>query len=204
MKLTAEPLENAWVRLEPIAEAHREGLRAAAGDPTIWTHWPRDVIRDGWDKTFDRQLGEQAEGSWMLFTVIDIAASVRCAGASPAHGGRIVGQTCYLAIAPEHDRVEVGGTWYAPAAQATHVNPAAKLLMLGHAFACGAERVELKTDARNMRSRNAMLKMGAQFEGIHRRHMRRRDGTRRDTAWYSVIREEWRAVKARLEARLCE
>jgi RimJ/RimL family protein N-acetyltransferase len=115
-----------------------------------------------------------------------------------------VGQTCYLAIAPEHDRVEVGGTWYAPAAQATHVSPAAKLLMLGHAFACGAERVELKTDARNMRSRNAMLKMGAQFEGIHRRHMRRRDGTRRDTAWYSVIREEWRAVKARLEARLCE
>jgi RimJ/RimL family protein N-acetyltransferase len=228
VKLSAAILENAWVRLEPIAETHREGLRAAGADPAIWTHWPRDVIGEGWDKTFERQLGEQADGSWMLFTVMDLAPpplagevsakrteevspeapppSLRFVRAtSPAcGGGKIVGQTCYLAIAPEHDRVEVGGTWYAPHAQASHINPACKLLMLGHAFACGAERVELKTDALNLRSRNAMLKMGATFEGIHRRHMRRRDGTRRDTAWYSVIREDWPTVKAGLEARLIE
>jgi N-acetyltransferase len=82
------------------------------------------------------------------------------------------------------------------------VNPACKLLMFRHAFDCGAERVELKTDALNERSRAAILKLGAQFEGVHRRHMRRRDGTLRDTAWYSVLREEWPDVKARLEARL--
>lgn len=190
MNLVAQKLENDWVRLEPLAEAHREGLRLAARDPSIWTHWPRDVIGDGWDKTFDRQLGEQADGSWMIHTVFN--------------GAEIIGQTCYLAIAPEHDRVEVGGTWYAPQAQATSVNPACKLLMLGHAFGCGAERVELKTDALNMRSRNAMLKMGAQFEGVHRSHMRRRDGTRRDTAWYSVIRADWPGVKVGLEARLTQ
>ncbi|MBI1186793.1 MAG: N-acetyltransferase [Alphaproteobacteria bacterium] len=206
MNISAVILENAWVQLAPIEEAHREGLRAAARDPSIWAHWPRDVVGDGWDKTFDRQLGEHADGSWMLFTVMDrfgprAPSPQRAADTTPTVQ-EIVGQTCYLAIAPEHDRVEVGGTWYAPTAQASHVNPACKLLMLGHGFACGAERVELKTDALNMRSRNAMAKMGATFEGIHRSHMRRRDGTRRDTAWYSVIRAEWPAVKEGLEARL--
>ena len=82
------------------------------------------------------------------------------------------------------------------------MNPTAKLLLLGHAFARGAERVELKTDALNDHSRAAILKLGAKFEGIHRRHMRRADGTLRDTAWYSVLREEWPEVKAGLEARL--
>jgi RimJ/RimL family protein N-acetyltransferase len=189
MDIRPQRLANAWLALEPLSEAHREGLRAAAADPAIWRHWPRPVTDEGWDAHFDRQLGEHADGSWMLFAV-----------ALPA--GRLVGQTCYLAFRPEHDGVEVGGTWYAPDAQGGFVNPAAKLLMLGHAFACGAERVELKTDALNARSRAAMLKMGAQFEGVFRRHMRRRDGAWRDTAWYSVIRTDWPAVRAGLEARL--
>ena len=81
------------------------------------------------------------------------------------------------------------------------MNPTAKLLLLGNAFAQGAERVELKTDALNEHSRAAILKLGAKFEGVHRRHMRRADGTLRDTAWYSVIAEEWPAVRAGLEAR---
>ena len=82
------------------------------------------------------------------------------------------------------------------------MNPASKLLLFGHAFACGAERVEQKTDARNAPSRAAMEKSGATFEGIHRRHMRHADGSWRDTAWYAVIREDWPRVKAGLEARL--
>ncbi|MGE3249590.1 MAG: GNAT family N-acetyltransferase [Hyphomonadaceae bacterium] len=192
MKLTAETLENDFVRLEPLVETHRELTRDAASDPAIWSHWPRDMINDGWDKSFDRQLGEQADGSWMIFTVFD-----RKAG-----GAHAIGQTCYLAIEPAHARVEVGGTWYAPQAQATHVNPGSKLLMIGHAFACGAERVELKTDALNARSRAAMLKLGLRHEGVFRRHMRRHNGTWRDTAWYSVIREDWPAMKTSLEARL--
>ena len=188
MRIEPRRLVNAWVALEPIEEAHREATRAAASDPAIWRHWPRAVMED-FDAAFDRQLGEHADGSWMIFTV------------TPPDG-RIAGQTCYLAFRPEHAGVEVGGTWYAPHAQGGAVNPAAKLLMLGHAFDSGAERVELKTDALNARSRAAMLKMGAKFEGVFRRHMRRKDGTWRDTAWYSFIREDWPGVRAGLETRL--
>ena len=178
------------VRLAPLCADHREALRAHAADPAIWRWWPRAM--SDWDEAFDWQMNEHAEGRWILHTVFQGADSAE----------RAVGQTCYLAIAPEHARVEIGGTWYAPEAQGSAVNPACKLLMLGHAFACGAERVELKTDALNARSRAAMLKMGAQFEGVHRHHMRRPDGTWRDTAWFSVLREEWPGVKAGLEARL--
>ena len=97
---------------------------------------------------------------------------------------------------------EIGATWYAPHAQGTKINPAAKYLLLGHAFACGAERVEIKTDSENMRSRAAIVKLGAVFEGVHRHHMRRADGTWRDTAWYSILKAEWPAVKTKLEQRL--
>jgi RimJ/RimL family protein N-acetyltransferase len=124
---------------------------------------------------------------------------------SPASGranGVIVGQSCYLNIRPEHSGVEIGGTWYRPESQGTLINPASKLLLFGHAFDSGAERIDQKTDAINARSRRAMEKMGAKFEGFHRHAVRRPDGTWRDNAWYSVLREEWPEVKAGLEARL--
>jgi N-acetyltransferase len=142
-----------------------------------------------WDENFDWMLSEQEAGRWLLHTVRD-------------GDGQIVGQTCYLAMRPEHKGVEIGGTWYAPSVHGTKVNPACKLMLLEHAFACGAGRVELKTNANNARSRAAILKMGAQFEGVHRRHILLYDGSWRDTAWFSVIAEEWPDVKARLEARL--
>ena len=181
------------VRLEPLCEAHRAGLAAAAADPAIWRWWPRDVVGTGWDTQFDWQLAEQAAGRWLLHTVFDCR---------DGDAGRIVGQTCYIDPRPVSGCVEIGGTWYAPQVQGTLVNPACKRLMLGHAFACGAERVELKTDARNAASRAAMEKMGARFEGIFRRHVPLPDGSWRDSAWYSVIRPEWEAVQAGLEARL--
>lgn len=175
--------------LSPLAEADRGPLAIAAADPLLWSHWPRDVKASGWDLQFDWMMGEQEAGRWMVHTV-------------RLPDGRVAGQTCYLAIRPEHSGVEIGGTWYARDVQGSGVNPACKLMMLAHAFGCGAERVELKTDAMNARSRAAILKLGAQFEGIHRRHMRRPDGTWRDTAWYSVLRPEWPAVEAGLRARL--
>jgi len=116
--------------------------------------------------------------------------------------GDLAGMTTLMNPRERDGGVEIGGTWYAPAAQGGAVNPSCKYLLLAHAFACGAERVELKTDALNTRSRAAILKLGASFEGIHRRHMRRPDGTLRDTAWYSILRDEWPGVKAALEARL--
>jgi N-acetyltransferase len=189
MLLTHATTSTPFTTLSPLAAQDRESLRAIASDSSIWTHWPRDMAADKWDENFDWMMGEQAAGRWLAHTV-------------RGPDGMVVGQTCYLAIRPEHKGVEVGGTWYVASVHGTKVNPACKLMLLDNAFACGAQRVELKTDARNVRSRAAMLKMGATFEGIHRQHMLRPDGAWRDTAWYSVLADEWPQVKAGLEARL--
>jgi RimJ/RimL family protein N-acetyltransferase len=118
---------------------------------------------------------------------------------------RVVGSTRYLALRPEQRSVEIGWTWLHPDAWGTGVNVEAKLLMLEHAFeTLGCRRVELKTDARNERSRGAMEAMGATFEGIHRQHMLVRSGENRDSAWYSVLDSEWPEVRGRLRRRLNE
>ncbi|MBX3430517.1 MAG: GNAT family N-acetyltransferase [Hyphomonadaceae bacterium] len=189
MDLAAGTLERGRVRLEPFEERHRESLAAVAdADPEIFRHMPFPVAKLGYSAWFDLLRQDQAEGRSIPHAVL--------------LDDRIVGQSCYLNIRPRDAGVEIGSTWYARDAQGGIVNPSAKLLLIGNAFAQGAERVELKTDALNARSRAAMLKMGAQFEGIHRKHMRRADGSLRDTAWFSVIREEWPFVRAGLETRL--
>jgi RimJ/RimL family protein N-acetyltransferase len=117
--------------------------------------------------------------------------------------GKPVGSTRYLSIEPRHRRLEIGWTWLAPAWQHSAVNTQAKLLMLSHAFdKLGALRVEFKTDALNEKSRTALLKIGAIEEGIFRQHMVMPGGRRRDSAYYSVIEEEWPRVRQRLETRL--
>lgn len=189
MNLAPVDAANAHVRLRPLAPEDRGGLAALAADATLWRHWPRAVPLTGWDAQMDWQLGEIAAGRWIVHTVL-------------TPDGAIIGQTCYLNVRPADAAVEIGGTWYAASAQGGPVNPAAKRLMLANAFAAGAERVELKTDAENARSRAAILKLGATFEGVFRRHMRRPDGTFRDTAWYSILASEWPAVRDRLDARL--
>lgn len=189
MILTPVERADVFVRLAPMTEAHAQPLAALAdANPDLFVHWPRDVSR-GYAAEVAWQLQEQAEGRFIAHVVLDPQ-------------GRVLGQTCYLNLRPAHAGVEIGATWYAPEAHGTAINPAAKRLMLSHAFAAGAERVELKTDANNRRSRAAILKMGARFEGVFRRHMKRPDGTWRDTAWYSVIREDWPAVRAGLDDRL--
>jgi N-acetyltransferase len=189
MLMTHAQASTAFAALSPLIPEDRDALRAGANDPAIWTHWVKDMSASNWDLEFDWMLGEQEAGRWLLHTVRDAA-------------GQVIGQTCYLAIRPEHKGVEIGGTWYRPDLQSTKVNPACKLMMLEHAFASGAQRVELKTNVKNARSRAAILKLGASFEGIHRHHMLQHDGTWRDTAWYSVLADEWPRVKAGLEARL--
>lgn len=117
--------------------------------------------------------------------------------------GQIVGSTRLFDFRPNDRGLEIGYTWYGPSARGTVVNPEAKLLLLTHCFeSLGCNRVQLKTDERNERSRNAMLKMGAKFEGILRRYQTREDGFCRNTAMFSVIRDEWSEVKSGLEARL--
>jgi len=190
MRLTPEPLQDRWVRLEPIAPEHRDALRAAADDPAIWRWFPDRGDGAHFDALFEDRLAKARNGAWIVFTVVRQADQA------------VVGQTCWMAIEPAHQRVEIGGTWYAPAAQASAVNPAAKRLLLSAAFAAGALRVELKTDALNARSRAAILKLGAQEEGILRRHTRMWDGRMRDTVYFSVLDHEWPAVEARLRQRL--
>lgn len=189
MDLAAATLALGRVRLEPFTEEHRAGLAAAAeADPDLFRHMPFPVTSQGYSAWFDLLRADQAAGRSVPHAIfLDDA---------------VVGQSCYLNIRQRDAGVEIGSTWYVRAAHGGVVNPSAKLLLMNHAFTSGAERVELKTDALNAQSRAAILKLGATFEGIHRRHMRRADGSLRDTAWYSVLREEWPNVKAGLEARL--
>lgn len=190
MELAATTLANAHVRLEPFELRHREGLIAAAHDDlSIFRHMPYPVVQQGYGGWFDWLLAEQAAGRWIPHAVI-------------APDGRIVGQSCYINLRPKEACVEIGGTWYMRAAQGTSINPASKLALLDYAFASGAERVELKTDALNEQSRGAMLKLGCTFEGIMRHQMRRPDESWRDNAWFSVIAPEWPALRIKIQERL--
>ena len=112
--------------------------------------------------------------------------------------GREVGSTRYLNFVPEHRRVEIGWTWLRRSAWGTGANVETKFLLLEHAFERhGLQRVEFKTDARNQRTRGALLALGAQFEGIFRKHMILPTGPR-DSAWYAIVEDDWPAVKERL------
>ena len=120
-----------------------------------------------------------------------------------AHTGEPVGSTRYLALRPEHRGLEIGWTWLAPSRWGTGANVEAKLLMLEHAFeALGCMRVEFKTDRRNERSRNAIAALPARFEGTFRKHMILPNADIRDSAYYSIVDDEWPAVRANLERRL--
>jgi RimJ/RimL family protein N-acetyltransferase len=185
-------LQGARARLEPLDERHVPGLLAAAADTATWTWLPGrlDDERALWAWLADALRARDA-GTELPFAILE------------ATTGRVVGSTRYLAIVPTHRRLEIGWTWLAPASWRTGINVDAKLLLLTHAFdGLGAMRVEFKTDARNERSRAAILALGAQFEGVFRKHMRMPDGRIRDSAWYAITDDDWPAVRARLVARL--
>lgn len=192
MKLEYGPLAKASVRLEPLDERHKADLRDAIGDPlqTLRYSPSPQLYHDGFEAMVDWQIDQGRAGRWQPYAVVV--------------DGRACGQSSFINPREYDGGVEIGGTWYAELMRGGSVNPSCKLLLMRHAFASGAERVELKTDSENAHSRAAILKLGAQFEGIHRRHMRRPWGGWRDTAWYSVLREEWPAVEAKLEARLAQ
>jgi N-acetyltransferase len=189
----ATKLEGELVRLEPMSAEHEEGLWEASRDPETW-RWLsvfKPETRAQMHRYVERALTAQAAGTEMPFTTIR------------QEDGSVLGSTRYLELRPEHRSLEIGWTWLTPTAWGTGVNIEAKLLMLGDAFErLGCLRVELKTDARNDRSRRAMAALPAQFEGVHRKHMLVRGGQRRDSEWYSVIDDEWPAVRANLRRRL--
>jgi RimJ/RimL family protein N-acetyltransferase len=191
MTLELQPtLIAARVRLEPLAEAHRAGLARAADAPQIWDHMPSPAHGVRFDAWFDAALAVAQTGREAVWAV-------------RAPDGELVGSTRFLSIEPAHRRLEVGHTWYAPRVWASQVNPACKFMLLRYAFdTLNFNRVELKTDIRNVRSQAAIARLGAVKEGVFRAHMVRPDGSLRDSVYFSIIRDDWPAVRHGLAARL--
>ena len=179
------------VQLEPLTARHRDGLAAAVGsDPSEFPlagPVSGGSTLAGW---MEQAETEAAEGARLPFAVLS--------------DGLLAGSSSYLDIAPAEGRIEIGHTWYGAPWRGTRLNPTAKLLLLEHAFEMlGATRVQLKTDARNERSRRAIAGIGATFEGILRKHSRRADGPGlRDVAMFSVTDDDWPRVRELLEQRL--
>lgn len=192
--MRAEPvtLEGRLVRLVPLDLAHVEPLSAVGLDPDLWKWtWSGVATSDDMRRYVETALAEQSAGQSLPFAIVERA------------GGRVVGSTRYGNIAPAHRRLEIGWSWLGKPWQRTGANVEAKLLLLTHAFeSLGCQRVEFKTDAGNEPSRRALLGIGASFEGIFRKHGIADGGRVRDTAWYSVVDDEWPAVKLRLLERL--
>jgi RimJ/RimL family protein N-acetyltransferase len=180
----AGPLSGRIVRIEPIEERHREGLRAAAeAEPQI--HRFTNMYTLGFDRWFDLALAAEAEVPFVVHV-----------------GDRPVGSSRYLNVEPFHKRLEIGWTWLERPQWGTGANIETKYLLMQNAFeAWSAMRVEFKTDARNLRVRGALLGVGASFEGIARKHMVLPDSIR-DSAWYAVVDDDWPRVKAMLEGKI--
>ncbi|MEM1036312.1 MAG: GNAT family protein [Pseudomonadota bacterium] len=183
------PMSLGDVMVSPLDEGDKEGLREAANDAETWRWYTYRADGPYFDTLFwpDFVAHHQPPGE-CHFVV--------------RHEGRIVGATCFLAVSEQHKRLEIGGTWYRHDVRGGVVNPTCKLLMLARAFACGMQRVELKTDRQNKRSRAAIEKLGAEYEGTLRRHMVLHDGTPRDTVYYSILVEDWPRVRDGLRARV--
>ena len=185
-------LEGELIVLEPLRESHAEELWRTAQPPEIWD-WLANLgaDRELFDEWMRLSLAASEEGREGVFAV------------RARRADSVVGSTRFMAVRPADRVVEIGWTWFDPAVWRTGVNVETKLLMFRHAFeTLGCVRVELKTDARNERSRAAMAALPAQFEGIMRNHMIVPTVGRRDSAYYSVIDDEWPAVRANLERRL--
>ncbi|MBI5710493.1 MAG: GNAT family N-acetyltransferase [Candidatus Eisenbacteria bacterium] len=190
MKIEPVTLEGPQVRLEPLSlERHFDDLCRVGLDQDLWCWSTVDVRSPGDLRSYlESALQERAEGRALPFATVARAA------------GRAVGSTRFGSIAVPHRRVEIGWTWIGRGWQRSAINTEAKYLMLRHAFETwGCLRVELKTDALNRRSRDAMLRIGCREEGTLRKHMLTERGTVRDSVCYSIVDEEWPAVRARLE-----
>lgn len=185
-------LEGVHVRLEPLSLAHLDGLCAVGLDPELWK-WIPNPVRDREEMRayVELALDEQRRGISQPFATVLKAEE------------RVIGSTRYANISLKDQRVEIGWTWIGKPWQRSAVNTEAKYLMLRHAFeTLGCYRVELKTDALNEKSRNAILRIGAKQEGVFRKHVLAQSGRMRDTVYFSILDDEWPAVKAGLEAKL--
>ncbi|HYG47164.1 MAG TPA: GNAT family protein [Allosphingosinicella sp.] len=163
------------LRLEPMAEAHREALKAAcAEDRDIWQIYATSYDPEHFDAAFDLI---RSRASWRCFSIF--------------LGERLVGMSCYLGIEAERGVLEIGNTYYVPGERGTGLNERVKKLMLGRAFGCGFRRVEFRVDSRNARSQAAMAKIGGVREGLIREDRITWTGHVRDTVLFSILASEW-------------
>lgn len=192
MKVEEVVLEGKFVRLEPLAIGHVEALAEAGIADGVWRWTVQDITNvDEMREYVETALDERQRGVSLPFVTRERATE------------RIVGSTRFGNIDVNNRNVEIGWTWVNPEWQRTYVNTEAKLLMLTHAFdKWNCIRVQLKTDALNEKSRNAILRIGAKFEGILRRQMITDSGRLRDTAYFSIIDKEWEDVRSNLLSKL--
>ncbi len=187
-------LEGSIVRLDPIRREHAEMFWDVATDhlDSIFQWIPyRMQTSEDFQRLVEKAFHEQEDGESVVFATVERSS------------GRVIGSTRFMNIDRANRRVEIGSTWIAPAWQRTAVNTEAKYLMLRHAFdVWKCFRVELKTDALNQKSRNAILRIGAKEEGTLRRHVLTWTGRVRDSVYFSILDSEWPEVKAKLEAML--
>jgi RimJ/RimL family protein N-acetyltransferase len=188
-------LEGSVVRLEPIRPDHAELFWDVAQDNVddIFQWIPyRMKSREDFQQVVAKAFNEQERGESVVFATVERSS------------GRVIGSTRFMNIDRVNRRVEIGSTWIAPAWQRSAVNTEAKYLMLRHAFEVWkCIRVELKTDALNQKSRNAILRIGAKEEGTLRRHVITWTGRVRDSVYFSILNNEWPEAKAKLE-RCCQ
>ncbi len=185
-------LEGEVVRLEPLTNAHLVALCEIGLDDELW-RWTPYAVRspEEMNSYIGQALQARENGSALPFCVVEKGT------------GKAIGSTRYLNIDIPNKRLEIGSTWIGKQWQRTAVNTEMKYLLLKHAFEIlGMNRVELKTDSMNEKSRKAILRIGAREEGTLRKHMVTHNGRIRDTVYYSIIDSEWLQVKLNLEAML--
>lgn len=191
MQLAPTTLEGRFVRLEPYAPALRAEVgRAIDCDPESWDVFSVPGQGEHFDGWWRDAMAALADGSQVPFAVRRLS------------DGEIVGTTSFLNIRRPHRGCEIGATFYRPDARASAINPECKRLLLGYAFDDGALRVDIVTDARNLRSQAAIAKLGAVREGTLRRHKVTWTGHIRDSVVFAVTDQDWPDVRARLDARL--
>jgi N-acetyltransferase len=184
-------LQGDHAALVPLTPDHAPALAEAVRDGELWKLWYTSIPSpEGMAAEIARRLGLRERGSMLPFAVLDAS-------------GTPVGMTTYMNVDAEHERLEIGSTWYAKRVQRTALNTECKLMLLRHAFeTLGCIAVEFRTHRFNTQSRRAIERLGAQLDGILRAHQRMTDGSLRDTAVYSITAAEWPTVRSNLQWQL--
>lgn len=180
------------VKLVPLAKEHFDELYAAASDKKLWELIPTDCSkRETFDTAYNFALAEREKGNQYPFVIIHGATN------------EIIGSTRFFEIFPQDKKLEIGWTWVVTKYWGTEINFECKLLLLTYCFeTLQTRRVQIKTDATNLRSRKAIEKIGGQFEGILRKDRIKENGVSRNAAYYSIIDDEWETAKQKIISQL--